>query len=371
MLFVPGASPEGEASSWSVGRRMATAAAVAAVCALTVSPMILRGSAYGPRIHPDDLVHYPEAGPGGRYQDHNRPPFEGLVPASGSVLEEGIEGAGRPSRARSGDGWTWTRAAGGLGSSWAGCSRWPPWDGYGCPRRMRRARRFLILPVVAGLAYLISRLVYPYWYIPARYLFYTVPPVAYLVLAAGAAGLRPFERIPRKWLGLLGAIPGALALLVLGGRGSPDVGFTPLDGSTAGGYEAIRDLPESALLAGWPSGMVRQRSVAHGSTGPRHVRNASGVSHRLHARDASPDGGRRRGLLCVRLPASYPPARRVRRVAFRGRSAARGWSRRHTSRPSTKRSAGPGRIAPGGSRRFSGSGIPPRSSRMKTSRSWT
>ena len=63
------------------------------------------------------------------------------------------------------------------------------------------------------------------------------------------------------------------------------MGLDRLAASTGGGYAAIRALPERALLAGWPSGMVRLRPMDHGPTGPRHLRNSSGASRGLRARD--------------------------------------------------------------------------------------
>jgi hypothetical protein len=255
LLFVPGASPEGGAASWGVGRKLSTTAAVAAICAMAVSPLLLGGSSYGHRIGPDDVVRIPEAGPGGRFRGHNRPPFAGVARFSLEVLEDGMSGAGRPF-ATTVRQWLDQDAGrrrlrfvlGALlvvaGAGWIRMSLWN-----------EAARRFLILPAVAGLMYVVSRLVFPYLYFPARYVFYTVPPVAYVVLAAGAAGLR-LGRIDRRWAKWLGAIPGAVAVLLLGGRGSPESGLGRLEESTGGGYAAIRALPESALLAGWPSGMI-------------------------------------------------------------------------------------------------------------------
>jgi hypothetical protein len=254
LLFVPGASPEGRAASWGVGRKLAATAAVGAICALAVSPLLLAGSRYGHRIGPDDVVRLPEAGPGGRFRGHNRPPFAGVARFSLEVLEDGMTGGGRPFattvrpwldqdsvRRRLLLGALFVVAAAG----WIRMSVWNP-----------AARRFLILPAVAGLTYVVSRLVYPHLFFPARYVFYTVPPVAYVVLASGAVGLWPIGRIDRRQARWLGAIPGAMALLLLGGRGSPQVGLSRLPASSSGGYAAIRDLPEGALLAGWPSGMI-------------------------------------------------------------------------------------------------------------------
>jgi hypothetical protein len=256
MLFVPGASPEGVAANWRIGRRMVAASAVAVACVLAVSPMLLGGLRYGPRIAPDDVVRLPEAGPGGRYRGHNRPPFAGVARFSARVLEDAVPGAGRPfaSRARQ---WldedvSRRRQRLLIGAlllvAGAGWIRMSAVDAA--------ARRFLVLPVVAVLTYPMARLVFPYLYIPARYLFYSVPPVAYMVLSAGGVGLLPSGRIDRKWAGWLGAIPGAVALILLGGQGSPDVGIRRVEDYPAASYAAIRGLPDSALLAGWPSGMI-------------------------------------------------------------------------------------------------------------------
>ena len=193
---------------------------------------------------------------GGRYRGRNRPPFAGVARYSLEVFESGMSGTGRPFattvRQRLDQDAGRRRLRFLLGAllvvAAAGWIRMSLWD--------EAARRFLILPAVAGLMYVVSRLVFPYLYFPARYVVYTVPPVAYVVLASGAAGLWPVGRIDRRWARWLGAIPGAVAVLLLGGRGSPEVGLDRLAASTGGGYAAIRALPERALLAGWPSGMV-------------------------------------------------------------------------------------------------------------------
>jgi hypothetical protein len=254
VLFVPAVFPEGQAAKWGAGRRSATVAGVAALCVLAVSPLLIGGSRYGRRIGPNDLVRFPEAGPGGRFRGHNRPPFAGVARFASEVFEDGMSGAGRafvPGARK----WLEDDAARRrlfLGALLAVA-------GVGWLRSAlsdAAARRFLILPVVALLAYVIAGLVYPYLFFPARYLFYTVPPAAYVILAAGAAGLGPVGRLDPGRARWLGAIPGVLALLLLGGRGSPQTGLSRLPAGSSRVYAAIRELPEDSLLAGWPSGAI-------------------------------------------------------------------------------------------------------------------
>src|SRR5262249_11516690 len=78
LLLVLPATQRGAASAWSLRKRLLVLAATAGASALVLVPSLVRLRAWGTAIGPA-LVHaYPEAGPNGRFDPIDRPPFPAL-----------------------------------------------------------------------------------------------------------------------------------------------------------------------------------------------------------------------------------------------------------------------------------------------------
>ncbi|MBP7831291.1 MAG: hypothetical protein KA248_15390 [Kiritimatiellae bacterium] len=211
---------------------------------------------YGRRLGPADVAAYPELGPGGRYGFEDRPPFLNVGAALADAFGRSLQG-GEPA---------WI----------APLRRWiMAGSTYGRPslllvaiagffglltlvgtvllaRRDATARRLLLLPAASVTAYLAAARLAPALYFPQRYMIYSVPVLAMILLPAAvrslAARCRPAAAVPAML-----AVTAA-CLLLLGGRGGGATGLSVDARADRDLYDAIAELPPGALLAGWPEG---------------------------------------------------------------------------------------------------------------------
>jgi hypothetical protein len=254
-LVVP-TGPRERSSGLSWSRRAALILGAAAVSAILLLPPALGARPYGPLITLATADRFPEAGPGGRYHGDDRPPFKGFVRTGLRDLEDTMSPAG-PALVPPLHDWIMAGPSGRrLRLALAALLMLA---GVGWLRRAAEsaeARRLLLFPLAGLLGYWAARLVYPYLYLPQRYSLNVLPPLAAVVLASGASGLLPRGRLSERWRRTLGCAPGVAALLLFGSWGSRVEGLDIEADPKSPPYAFIAGLPDSALLAGWPSGAI-------------------------------------------------------------------------------------------------------------------
>jgi len=251
----------GDLAGWSALRRFLLLAGAALLAVAVALPPVLGLRAYGRMITPAMVPEYPEAGPGGRYDAEDRPPFAAVLPASVRALGRALRPGGSP---------LVKPFAGLLGvriGELPGPLPIPLYlavlafllaGGAVLVRRSVSARRILALGVAVLVAYPVSCLAYPHLFLPGRYLFYAVPLLAAVLLPAAAAetvGLlaRAVRVRSRRWVA-----PATAALVVasFGGTGNSAAGMQRHVAAGAPLFAAVSNLPRSSLLAGWPTGPI-------------------------------------------------------------------------------------------------------------------
>jgi len=238
------AAQRGDAGTWSLRKRTGVLALTAVAAALVLLPSFLRLRAWGDPIGPE-LVHaYPEAGPNGRFDPMDRPPFPALPAAALAPLRAAVLGDG-PSilpalDARAHAGWL-VPCVGAL--SLLGCA----W----LARRRLEARRFLLLPLAVVFCHTLSLLVEPRLFLPERYVAYAVPIIA---LVAVPSTLGALDRARAAWLHLLPWLYNLLLVFVIGSRGVSWSGLTVhVPDADHALFAAIARLPKNAVVAAFPS----------------------------------------------------------------------------------------------------------------------
>jgi hypothetical protein len=253
LLLDPISGDRGRAASWSAGKRIVALLGVAAIAVVILLPVGILSSRFGGLITAARFAEFPEAGPGGRYRANNQPPFWGFVREAESTIRASIPGAGPPM---------------------SGLGRWIRSDGSGRTLRTTlmillvlssigwarlsirspEVRRITLLPVAGLAGYVLAWPLTPVLYLPSRYVTYALPPFAIVLLGAGAAGLVEGFSKRRRWLSLtaVGSV-GIATLVLLGSRGSRDVGLNIRADLADPVYRFLGTLPSDSLIAGWPS----------------------------------------------------------------------------------------------------------------------
>lgn len=118
------------------------------------------------------------------------------------------------------------------------------------------ARRLLALVAAAFAMYAVALTLWPHFYLPARYLEYSLPLLPPVLVPAGAAWLvhriPGLSTAPTASAALVVAAVAVLALL-FGSRAPGDAGINrtvPADERPL--YDFIAQLPADAIIAGWP-----------------------------------------------------------------------------------------------------------------------
>ena len=256
LLALPPSSRGGVAASWSFKRCLIFVAAVGATAVLVLLPSELSSRRFGSVIRPSQIDEFPEAGPGGRYDSEDRPPFPGFFAIAPSVAAQTIVGEGDP--------WFWRARA------WVATGQRRKWvlsaimiftlGGWFCLAwKQPNSRRLLMLGVAAIIGHAIAIATAPFFYLPQRYVAYPVPILTTVMVATGAAG---YLTILRSRVRGRHALPFAIALAAapmfacLGGRGSPVAGLNVDLRQSRGFYAELAALPKDAMIAGWPIGVV-------------------------------------------------------------------------------------------------------------------
>jgi hypothetical protein len=238
------ARKRGQAASSSPKARVALVAVTALVSLAVLAPSVSRLAQYGPPITQDGWDQYPEAGPEGRFDPADRPPFEPLPLALLDPLEAALVGAETPlvpfTDVRDFAHWLCPLLFLLAAIGWAYQAR-----------QRAEALRLLVLPAAMLVCHTASLLLEPRLFLPERHVAYAMP-VSALVAVPGA--LRGLAHSGWARGRALGAAYGVLLLALLGAHGSGWTGVTvrvspekqPL-------YAALARLPEDSLIAGWPS----------------------------------------------------------------------------------------------------------------------
>lgn len=248
------ASHRGSAERWSLGRRFVFVGATAVAAGLVLAPTAWRLREWGTPIKPTAFAEFPEAGPGGRFFPEDRPPFPPFHEAAPAAMRKALVGAGDPLLAeaarrlpRVGDSRSTTTALWGLSLlALVGYAR--------LAYHRVEARRLLVLGGAALVGHTIAQRVTPSFFLPQRYVLYTVPVLGSLLLTSSFAGLWQLGAGRLRALAFVPVLAGNLAVLGLfGGRGSPTVGLNVVVGPDERAlFDAISRLPRDAMIAGWP-----------------------------------------------------------------------------------------------------------------------
>jgi hypothetical protein len=251
-------------SGWSWRRRISTLGITALLSVALLVPSLLGTGRFGGAVRPRDVPEYPEAGPGGRYSSESRAPFPGFLPSVPEVMNQALIGARSP--------WSlstrrWLIGKKGTPPLNAVNYRRSMWGllalvvvgGLGLLAREPAARRVALLGVAAGLGYNLARLVLPFAYLPERYVAYAVPLLGTIAVTTCIAGLfgASFAEGRRRWI-RRAAIAGHVLVLscMFAGRVTANAGITADLRGDRRLFEQISRLPEDALVAGWPKGLM-------------------------------------------------------------------------------------------------------------------
>jgi hypothetical protein len=258
----------GSARHWTLKRRFALLLLTLAGAAVVLAPFAWRMQPYGSVIRATDVKEFPEIGKHGRVGIYNRPPSPPFAQVA-RVGEQTLIGEGRPLvsslfkrvTTRTGeldDAFAYPLAL----LTLAGVAR------LGLARNGRRIRRLSALAVATVAGFILAELVTPSLVLGQRYVRFGVPILVAIVVPSAALGL-----LPQRW-----RLPGPLArftapafvfaygtllLLAVGARGRPDSGMSEkLERRDNKVFAAIAKLPPSAVLAGWPAGVLEDIPIA-------------------------------------------------------------------------------------------------------------
>ena len=256
--------PQWLRASANAGRFRVMFSAGITLAALALSLAILlatRPDGYGRRLGPADIAAYPEWGAHGRYGFDDRPPYQnvaaGFCDAFGrslqgdnpawlpAVRERILAGSvyGRPSMLL-------ILVAGLVGIITVTGS-------FLLARRDTRARRLCWLLAAAAIAYVAAQSTAPLLYHPHRYVIYAVPVATLILFPAAAAELAGrFLKPPAAVRPLPVFFATVLVLALLGGRGGGADSLSIDTASQRAVYAAVAGLPKTAVVAGWPAGVL-------------------------------------------------------------------------------------------------------------------
>ncbi len=262
VLFVLPARDRGDASELSRGRRVITLFAAATISLALMLPTLSNLAPFGPRLGPENVAEYPEAGTGGRYGFRDQmtsPPFLMALADTYGLAFQSQQEAWIPSLR------SWI-----YGGHRYGIPTHAPFvaavvvfailiglGGFRLAQRSPAARRLTCLLLSGCVGYVSATLFAPYLMWPQRYLVYTVPVFVVVALPSAAGALFAF-RFRGRCLRSVGVLTvTALCLILLGGRGGGDAGLNIHIDQYRKLYERIATLPEDVVIAGWPTGVVQ------------------------------------------------------------------------------------------------------------------
>ncbi|MDA2929805.1 hypothetical protein MYX84_07660 [Acidobacteria bacterium AH-259-O06] len=257
-------------ATWSLHRRVLFVGATALLSLLIILSTVIRSRSYGPLIRPHEVATYPEAGPGGRYDTSDTPPFNSYWGESKRIVPLTLTGVD-----------FWERIVRVPGRPWPLVTSWMQGDRRVMTRRVLGLliailcvggigsvilaareppmRRLVVLAAAAVVTHGAAVQVVPYLYLPPRYVEYPLPILIAIMLPAGSWwwGGWLARWLGRPWLKDAGVVfLCAICVLGLGNRGSDEVGFTVAVNPNWKIYPFLASLPPDVLIAGWPTGVV-------------------------------------------------------------------------------------------------------------------
>jgi len=292
MLLLLPANHRGQGARWTLGRRMGFLTATALAAALVLAPTALRLREWGTQIKPSAFAQYPEAGPGGRFGAEDRPPFPSFFEAAPHIMEKTVVGGGE---------------------AWIARGRELMSPRKNDPRRdwvleglflvslvgfvrlafhRAEARRLLMLGAAAFVGHSVARAVTPNFFLPQRYVLYTVPILTLLMVTTCFAGLWTRRSMRLGRMVFVPVLVGNLMVLaLLGGRGGAATGLNvAVRSGELALYGEIAKLPKNAVLAGWPSSVdsipyetKRSVLISFETSMPFHSRYTEMVRERTNA----------------------------------------------------------------------------------------
>ncbi len=256
LLLMP-AAWRGAARDWPLSRRAAWLVGVVASVALLILPAAIAIRPFGPLLGYDDVAAYPEAGPAGRLDVTNLPAAGTLRDKIGQCVGRSLFSAGPPWHARLRQGAQQPVARGiilvvlgliiALGTAQLLAST-------------AGAARLLLLPLAGLTLYGAALVLWPFAYIPTRYLSYTIPVTVHVLLPTAAVALVAGRSPTRRRT--TGAAAFAVALIacvviVVGAKGPGHQGITVSVPETERPLHAfLAELPPDVLIAGWPADTI-------------------------------------------------------------------------------------------------------------------
>ncbi len=248
----------GNVAGWSQARRIRLVALSAFATVLVVATPAVGSGQYGEAITVEMADEYPEIGPSGRYGSDHRAPFAGFFEAAPRVLKDAVTMSGKPVLEDARE-WLDEDQVGERLSA----RRVALHDllvvltlmGTGfLVRRTANGRRVLLLLAGALAGHLVSRFVFPYFYLPFRYVVYPVTLGAAVILPAAIAEFRHI--FPAQFRPPYAAVSALVLVGVLGGAGDEEAGLNARLGDKHPVLDAVARLPKDALIAGWPNGPI-------------------------------------------------------------------------------------------------------------------
>lgn len=271
LLLLP-TRDRGSARHWSLRRRLVVLALTAAASAAVLAPFAWRMQQHGPVIRAADVTEFPEIGKEGRLGVFNRPPSPPFARLAG-IADQTLLGQDEPLAPRLFQRVVRSTAAPireltNTASLVLTCLTLLGVARLGLARNGRRARRLTALAVAVFAGFHLAELVTPSLVLGQRYVRFGVPILAIIVVPSAALGLLPRRlRLPgrfRSWTAPAWVLTyGLLLVLAFGARGRADTGLDhKLRPSDEPVFQAIRKLPKSAVLAGWPEGVMEDVPIA-------------------------------------------------------------------------------------------------------------
>jgi hypothetical protein len=121
--------------------------------------------------------------------------------------------------------------------------------------RSSAGRRLWLLGASAWVGYQAARSLTPYFFLPDRYVMYSVPILLVLLIPAAGAAIGAQlsgRRLARLWEPVGVVVMAGMVLLPFGGGGSTDAGLNTDAESQRRLYEFLGRLPKDVVIAGWP-----------------------------------------------------------------------------------------------------------------------
>jgi len=256
LLFALPARFRADVEKWGIKKRILILIGVAIVSIGIALPQIHSGGDYGERIGIEKIAEFPEAGPGGRYSESDRPPFS-LFHAIFKYGALSFYGGGEALFEIANLRYTeWMPSALNLALVFSSITIILGFK-VGWTKESAFPRAFLLLPA-SLIGYLSADILYPYLFLPDRFIVYAFPVFILILFPACLLELlkHKLEANRKKWATGIASIFLSLIFIVLGGTGNGFSGYSIRADNLEPLYKRIERLPEKSLIAGWPGGPV-------------------------------------------------------------------------------------------------------------------